>query len=99
MINEKETLVEQYNYTLPNSRIARYPLEKRDGSRLLVYRKGNISSAQFSDLHKVIDPESVLVFNNTRVVQARLIFHKKTIISLYRIQKQSPETKKTKKQY
>ena len=78
MINEKETLVEQYNYTLPNSRIARYPLEKRDGSRLLVYRKGNISSAQFSDLHKVIDPESVLVFNNTRVVQARLIFHKKT---------------------
>ena len=78
MIKEKETFVEEYNYSLPETLVAKYPLEERDKSKLLVYRNSNISSKSFSDLSKIIDSGSVLVFNNTRVVQARLIFHKKT---------------------
>lgn len=68
--------IENYNYPLPDNRIASYPLQERDASRLLHYQKGAISDKHFTDLHKLLPPGSLLVFNNTRVVPARLLFSK-----------------------
>lgn len=67
-----------YNYPLPDERVARFPLEERDSSKLLVYREGHISSGIFRDLPSQLPGDSVLVFNNTRVINARLLFRKDT---------------------
>jgi len=69
---------DQYRYILPDSRIAKYPLPNRSDSRLLVYRHGRISQNPFSVLPSHLGADSWLVFNNTRVVQARLEFRKDT---------------------
>ncbi len=66
----------EFNYMLPAGRIALHPLPVRDASKLLVYRKGGISDAVFRDIHHYIDPGSLMLLNNTRVVQARLEFFK-----------------------
>jgi S-adenosylmethionine:tRNA ribosyltransferase-isomerase len=68
----------QYTYALPEHRIAKYPLPRRSDSRLLVYRHGQISQDPFSELPSHLDADSWLVFNNTRVIQARLEFRKQT---------------------
>ncbi len=69
--------IDLYNYTLPDERIAKFPLPNRDQSRLLVRAKdGNISDTTFSNLAQYLPEKSLLVFNNTKVIQARLIFHK-----------------------
>jgi S-adenosylmethionine:tRNA ribosyltransferase-isomerase len=70
------TEISNYDYDLPGERIAQYPLNRRDGSKLLIYNKGKISEDHFFNLQKYIPPDSLLVFNNTRVIRARLIFHK-----------------------
>lgn len=70
--------IEDYNYSLPDSRIAKYPLEKRDSSKLLVYRGGKITDAHFSDLPTYLPKDSLMIFNNTKVIQARLHFQKIT---------------------
>jgi S-adenosylmethionine:tRNA ribosyltransferase-isomerase len=63
---------------LPDHRIAKYPAERRSDSKLLVYRKGEISHRIFRELPSIITPETMMIFNDTRVVQARLIFEKKS---------------------
>lgn len=63
-------------YHLPPERIAGYPLPERDASRLLVYRNGNISEDLFRNLDSLLDEGSLLVYNDTRVIQARLVFYK-----------------------
>ena len=68
--------IEDFNYPLPDERIAKFPLSKRDDSKLLVYRKGEIEEHRFHELPKVLPADSLLVFNNTRVIQARLHFRK-----------------------
>ena len=68
----------RYRYELPDSRIARYPLAKRDQSKLLHYHKGKINHLAFSDITDLIEPGSSLFFNNTKVIPARMIFHKDT---------------------
>lgn len=68
--------ITDFNYNLPDSRIARFPLKERDQSKLLVLRDNLISDRQFIDLPDIINPGSVFIFNNTRVIKARLIFHK-----------------------
>ncbi len=65
-----------YDYPLPDERIARFPLEERDSSRLLVYREGDISTNLFRDIPSILSSDSELVFNNTRVINARLLFRK-----------------------
>lgn len=70
--------IQEFTYELPDERIARYPLAERDASRLLVYRKGEISESVYRNLAAALPPESLLVFNNTRVVEARLLFQKET---------------------
>ena len=67
-----------YRYSLPESSIARYPLPERSDSKLLVYKGGSISHTRFSGLPAHLSAGSWLVFNNTRVIQARLIFRKAT---------------------
>jgi len=73
-----EIHIANYNYYLPDERIAKYPLAKRDSSKLLVYRKGSISVSHFDRLPRFLPMKSLLVFNNTRVIQARLLFTKTT---------------------
>lgn len=70
--------IETYNYTLPDQRIAKYPLPRRDESKLLTYRDGKIGETIFKHIATCLPPDSLLVFNNTRVIQARLPFRKET---------------------
>ena len=67
-----------YGYDLPDSRIAKYPLSERDSSKLLFYNKGSIATQTFKDLPTLLPKHSCLVFNNTKVIQARLQFFKQT---------------------
>lgn len=70
--------IEDYDYPLPDERIAKFPLPRRDESKLLVYRNGDIQESQFKHLTDFLPEQSLLVYNNTRVIQARLLFLKPT---------------------
>ena len=74
----KQINIADYNYELPDERIAKFPLEKRDSSKLLTYTSGAVSTNTFSSLPEILPAGSCLVFNNTRVIQARLEFFKST---------------------
>lgn len=77
--NEIEQLrISDFNYVLPDEKIAKYPLDKRDKSKLLLYKNGAISSSVFSSLPEFLPSNSLMIFNNTRVIHARLLFWKKT---------------------
>ena len=67
-----------YTYDLPEDRIARYPLPDRDGSKLLVYKEGSIEQACYRDLKTYIPGDAFMVFNDTKVIEARLLMHKET---------------------
>jgi len=69
-----EIRIEDFNYELPDERIAKYPLEKRDSSKLLVYKDGNCSDDVFRNLSNHLPSDAVMVFNDTKVVPARLFF-------------------------
>ena len=75
----EEILIEEYNYPLPDERIAKYPLAERDQSKLLVYRDGQVSEDRFCRVGKYLPAGSLLIYNNTRVIQARLEFHKNSL--------------------
>ena len=75
----EEILIEEYNYPLPDERIAKYPLAERDQSKLLVYRDGQVSEDRFCRVGEYLPAGSLLIYNNTRVIQARLEFHKTTL--------------------
>lgn len=70
--------ITDYTYLLPDSRIAVHPLAKRDESKLLVYKNGNISESRYHALDQQLPEGAMLVFNNTKVVEARLLFQKHT---------------------
>ena len=70
--------VQALDYPLPNERIARYPLPQRDQSKLLVWRNGNICDTEFRSLADFLPAKSLLIFNNTKVIRARLMFQKHT---------------------
>tara|TARA_R110000796_G_scaffold71409_4_gene162099 strand:+ start:18123 stop:19334 length:1212 start_codon:yes stop_codon:yes gene_type:complete len=78
MNTEKEINLSDYTYWLPDERIAKYPLAKRDQSKLLHYHNGSIEHKNFKDIEALIPDQSTLFFNNTKVIPARLIFHKST---------------------
>ena len=79
----EEILIEEYNYPLPDERIAKYPLAERDQSKLLVYRDGQVSEDCFYNVGEYLPIGSLLIYNNTRVIQARLEFHKTTATQPY----------------
>jgi S-adenosylmethionine:tRNA ribosyltransferase-isomerase len=70
--------IEDYNYDLPQERIAKFPLDKRDHSKLLVYENGEICEDVFKNIDKKLPADSLLVFNETKVIQARLQFFKES---------------------
>ena len=73
-----EIRIEDYNYPLPDERIAKYPLQKRDSSKLLKYSDGIVSEYIFRELPSLLPENAIMVFNDTKVVPARLHFHKET---------------------
>ena len=75
---EPEIRIEDYNYNLTDVKIAKYPLECRDASKILIFRDNSISETKFSNLAELLPESSLLIFNNTKVVPARLIFRKET---------------------
>lgn len=70
--------IADYNYTLPDEKIAKYPLQKRDASKLLLFENNKISTVHFSGIAAQIPEDSLMIFNDTRVIHARLIFEKNT---------------------
>ncbi len=75
---EQLIYIDSFDYPLPDERIAKFPLSHRDASKLLVYRDATITESVFSSIADFLPADSLLVYNNTRVIQARLIFHKDT---------------------
>jgi len=78
MINPRHIAINDYAYILPEERIAAYPLAKRDASELLVYRDNEIVTDTYKNISHHIPENSLLIFNNTKVVEARLLFQKPT---------------------
>jgi S-adenosylmethionine:tRNA ribosyltransferase-isomerase len=78
MTNPKRLSIKDFVYELPDERIAKFPLPERDQSKLLQYRHGQISDHIFTELPQLLPANSLLVFNDTKVVQARLLFQKET---------------------
>src|SRR5688500_5851074 len=70
--------IEEFTYELPDERIAKYPLLQRDASKLLVYQNGAIRDTQYKNIADYLPEGSLLVFNQTKVVNARLLFKKDT---------------------
>ena len=70
--------IEAYNYPLPDERIAKYPLAQRDQSKLLCLQNGKLSERRFDEIPQLLPPDALLLFNETKVVQARLLFKKET---------------------
>ena len=78
MTSPQHIHISDYDYELPDSRIAKYPLPQRDSSKLLVYNKGTVSEDRFTSLPDYLPADALMVFNNTKVIQARLHFQKAT---------------------
>ncbi len=76
--NPRNIQIDNFDYELPDDRIAKYPLAERDSSKLLVYKKGEIIDEQFASISDYLPEDSLMIFNNTKVIQARLQFQKET---------------------
>lgn len=74
----KHIRIREFNYPLPDERIAKFPLPERDQSKLLLYRHGEVSEDKFTSLPEYLPSNSLMIFNNTKVIQARLHFRKET---------------------
>ena len=77
-MNTKHIHISDYNYPLPDERIAKFPLAERDHSKLLLYKHGDVSEDLFCHLPNHLPEKALMVFNNTKVIQARLHFRKDT---------------------
>ena len=89
---EKDFKISDFSYELPDERIAKFPVEQRDQSKLLVYEHGHISETRFSHLPEYLPKNALMVFNNTRVIQARLHFRKETgaLIEIFLLEPAEP---------
>lgn len=92
MNDPKHIHIADYDYPLPDERIAKYPKEVRDESKLLFYKHGEISEDTFFNLPNYINKGELMVFNNTKVIQARLHFHKQTgaLIEVFCLEPHTP---------
>ena len=77
-IDPRHIHISDYNYPLPDERIAKFPIAQRDHSKLLIYNKGEVSSDVFYHLPQYLPTGALMVFNNTKVIQARMHFRKDT---------------------
>jgi S-adenosylmethionine:tRNA ribosyltransferase-isomerase len=78
MTDPKTLSIKDFTYSLPEERIAKYPLAERDASKLLIYKEGNITEDIYKNIDVQIPKNSLLTFNDTKVVEARLLFQKST---------------------
>lgn len=92
MNNPGNIKISEYNYPLPDERIAKYPVAQRDSSKLLIYNKGEISHTVFRNITEMLPKGALMVFNNTRVIQARIHFRKETgaLIEVFLLEPQLP---------
>jgi S-adenosylmethionine:tRNA ribosyltransferase-isomerase len=74
----KNISIHDFDYELPNERIALFPLENRDQSKLLIFKNDQITEDRFENILTHIPKESLLVFNNSKVINARIVFEKST---------------------
>lgn len=91
-MDTKHIHIKDYNYDLPDGRIAKYPVEQRDHSKLLIYNKGEVSEDMFYNISKYLPAGSLMVFNNTRVIHARIHFKKSTgaLIEVFLLEPAAP---------
>src|SRR5580692_10094448 len=75
-MHPKDISILDYTYNLPKEKIAKYPLTQRDASKLLVYKNGNISDDSYRNITQRLLENPLLIFNDTKVVEARIIFQK-----------------------
>ncbi len=92
-MNTKHIQISEYNYELPDERIAKFPLPQRDTSKLLIYNHGEVAEDSFRNLPTHLPEGALMVFNNTRVIQARLHFRKETgaAIEIFILEPAQPE--------
>lgn len=93
-MHPKDLLIQDYTYHLPDEKIARYPLPERDMARLLVYKNGVMQEDRYGNIADHLPQQALLVFNNTRVVEARLLFQKNSggIIEIFLLETPDPAT-------
>ena len=91
-MDTKHIQIRDYDYPLPDERIAKFPLPERDSSKLLVYEGGRISETTFRSLPSLLPEGALMVFNNTRVIQARLYFRKESgaLIEIFLLEPAEP---------
>ena len=91
-MDTKHIQISDYNYPLPDERIAKFPLAERDHSKLLVYRHGEVSEDTFYNLPGYLPKGALMVFNNTKVIQARMHFRKETgaLIEVFLLEPANP---------
>ncbi|HLR36538.1 MAG TPA: S-adenosylmethionine:tRNA ribosyltransferase-isomerase [Chitinophagaceae bacterium] len=77
-MHPKDLSIDEFSYDLPNERIASYPADPRDSSKLLIYNKGNISEDIYRRLDTHLSSDNALIFNDTKVIKSRIHFHRKT---------------------
>ena len=70
--------IEDYTYALPEERIAKYPLSERDSSKLLIYKDGEVRDSVFRNIPDELPSDAIMIFNDTKVVPARLFFRRPT---------------------
>lgn len=78
MYSVKQLNINNYTYHLPDEKIAKFPLEKRDESKLLIYKEGKISESVFKHIAEELPENALIVFNNTQVIHARILFKRET---------------------
>lgn len=91
-MNTKHIKISDYNYSLPENRIAKYPVAERDHSKLLIYRHGEVTEDVFYNLPHYLPKGSLMIFNNTKVIQARIHFRKETgaLIEVFLLEPSEP---------
>ncbi len=77
-MNKPNISIQEYTYQLPQEKIAKYPLQNREDSKLLIYKNNTIEENHFHNIYNYIPSDSLIVFNNTKVIQARIQFQKDT---------------------
>lgn len=90
--NLDHILLSDYHYELPEDRIAQHPLPQRDQSKLLIYREGEISHQTFFQITEALSPDTILIFNDTKVIRARLFFHRESgaLIEIFLLNPHTP---------
>lgn len=91
-MNPRDIKISDYNYSLPDERIAKFPLQRRDSSKLLLYRHGEVGEDTFRNLPNYLPQGALMIINNTRVIQARMHFRKSTgaLIEVFLLEPSAP---------